>query len=110
MSDEERRRRPERLADLLPAAARRYGLEEELATARAMAAWQAIVAERLPAATGSCRLTSLRRGIAVVTADEPIVAQEIRLRAPELIGAMRDALRGSSAGPIVELRVTVRHV
>jgi predicted nucleic acid-binding Zn ribbon protein len=96
----------ERIGDLLPDAARRLGLEEELDLAAAMSAWDRVVAERIPAAVGACRLVALAQGVATVEADEPIVAQEIRLRSPELLGALRSAV-GSAPR---QLKVSVRHV
>ena len=96
----------ERLGDLLPDAARQLGLEDELELAVAMTAWQKIVAERIPAAVGACRLASLSQGVVTIQVDEPIVAQELRLRAPELVAALRSAV----SSPIRQLRVTTRHV
>jgi predicted nucleic acid-binding Zn ribbon protein len=101
-----RPRGPERLADLLPQAARDFGLEEQLEQARAAASWLKVVSERVPAAVGACRLTGLSQGVATIEADEPIVAQEIRLRSPELLAA----LRGTVGTPIRQLRVSTRHV
>lgn len=101
------RTRPERIGDLLPAAARRLGLQEELRLARAMATWQAVVGELVPAASGSSRLVRLERAVLVVEADHPIVAQELRLRAAELLAAFSAAPGGTPAG---QLRVVVRHV
>jgi predicted nucleic acid-binding Zn ribbon protein len=101
-----KRRGMESLADLLPGTAREFGLEDQLEQARAAAAWLAIVAERVPAATGACRLTDLRQGVATIQADEPIVAQEIRLRSPELLAALRKSVRT----PLRQLRITTRHV
>jgi len=75
------RRGMERLGDLLPDAARQLGLEDELELAAAMTAWQRIVAERVPPAVGACRVVALSQGVVQVEADEPIVAQELRLRA-----------------------------
>lgn len=105
---EERRShgRMERLGELLPKAARELGLDDELELAAAMAAWQRLVADRVPAAAGSCRLVGLIQGAATVEADAPIVAQEIRLRTPELLAALRAAV----STPIRQLRVTLRHV
>jgi hypothetical protein len=96
----------ERLADLLPAAAREYGLEEQLEQARLAAAWLRIVSERVPAAAGACRLIDFRLDVATIEADLPIVAQEIRLRSPELLAALRNAARVS----VRQLRVATRHV
>jgi predicted nucleic acid-binding Zn ribbon protein len=100
------RRGMERLGDLLPEAARDLGLEEELELAQAISAWQRVVAERVPAAVGSCRLVGLVQGVATVEADLPIVAQELRLRAPELTAGLRSAV----GAPVRQLRVTAGHV
>jgi predicted nucleic acid-binding Zn ribbon protein len=104
--DEDRVKGMERLADLLPAAAREYGLEEQLEQARLAAAWLRIVAERVPAAADACRLIDFRQDVATIQADLPIVAQEIRLRSPELLAALRNAARVS----VRQLRVVTRHV
>jgi len=99
-------RRPmERIGDLLPDTARRLGLEDELRLVRAAGTWSAIVAERVPAATGATRLQRLERGVLLVDADSPIVAQELRLRTAELLAAFRAAPGGLAAS---ELAVRVR--
>jgi hypothetical protein len=90
-----RRRRPDRIGDLLPGAARALGLQDELRLARAIATWDAIVAERVPPAVGACRLVRLERDALVVAADEPIVAAELRMRATELLGAFATAPGGA---------------
>ncbi len=90
-----RRRRPDRLGDLLPEAARQLGLEDELRLARAMAAWDALVAERVPPAAGACRLVRLDPDALVVAADEPIVAAELRMRALELLEGFAEAPGGA---------------
>ncbi len=100
------RRRPmERIGNLIPEAARRLGLEDELRLSRAWSTWAAIVAERAPAASGACRLVRIDGFALIVDADAPIVAQEIRLRAPELLEAFGTAPGGFRAG---EIRVRVR--
>jgi predicted nucleic acid-binding Zn ribbon protein len=104
--DESAPRRMQRLSDLLPETARQYGLEEQLDQARLAGAWEEILSERVPAAAGSCRLIGFRQDVVTVEADQPIVAQEIRLRLPELLGALRNA----SHVPVRQLRVTTRHV
>ena len=96
----------EPLADLLPETVRMFGLEEQLAQARVAAAWLKLLADRVPAAAGSCRVIELRQDVATIEADVPIVAQEIRLRAPELLAALRAATRVS----VRQLRVVTRHV
>ena len=112
MSDEggsgrSRRRPMERIGELIPEAARRLGLEDELRLARAGATWAALVAERVPPAAGACRLVKAEGGVLVVEADAPIVGKELRLRSPELLAAFRAAPGGF---PARELRVLVRRV
>ncbi len=102
------RRRPmERIGDLLPEAARQLGLEAELRLARATSTWDALVAERVPAATGACRLVGIDGTALLVEADHPIVAQELRLRTTELLEAFRTAPGGFAPSG---LRVGVRRV
>ena len=99
------RRRPMvRLGDLLPDAARGLGLEDELRLSRAMATFEQIVAERVPAAAGACRVIRIDGFALVVAADAPIVAQELRLRGPELLAAFAASPAGGGAR---ELRVIV---
>jgi hypothetical protein len=100
------RRRPmTRIGDLLPDAARGLGLEDELRLSRAMATFEAIVAERVPAAAGTCRVLRVDGFALIVEADAPIVAQELRLRATELLGAFAASPAGLGAR---ELRIHVR--
>ena len=101
-----RRRRPmSRIGDLIPSAAARLGLADELRRARAVATFDAIVAERAPAAHGACRAVRVEAEVLMVEADAPIVAQELRLHARQLVEAFRNAPAGA---PVTELRVTVR--
>ena len=102
--DVARRRRPARVGDLLPDAARQLGLEDELRLARAIATWDAIVAERVPPAAGHCRLDRVEPDAIIVVADEPIVAAELRMRAIELLAAFAAAPGGSKAR---ELRLRI---
>ena len=100
------RRRPmTRIGDLLPDAARGLGLEDELKLSRAMATFEAIVAERVPAAAGTCRVLRLDGFALVIEADAPIVAQELRIRATELLAAFAASPAGLGAR---ELRIHVR--
>lgn len=99
------RRRPMvRIGDLLPDAARGLGLEPELRLSRAMATFEQLVGERVPAAAGACRVVRIDGFVVVVEADAPIVAQELRLRAPELLAAFAATPAGGGAR---ELRVIV---
>lgn len=100
------RKRPmRRIGELIPDAARALGLEDELRLARAIATFESIVAERAPAAAGACRVIRLEAFAVDVEADAPIVAQELRMRTPELLAAFRMAPGGAG---IRDLRVHVR--
>jgi hypothetical protein len=100
------RKRPMvRLGELIPDAARALGLEDELRLSRAIATFEALVAERVPAAAGACRVIRLEGFTLDIEADAPIVAQELRLRAGELLTAFAATPGGVGAR---ELRVHVR--
>ncbi|HEY8636787.1 MAG TPA: DciA family protein [Candidatus Limnocylindrales bacterium] len=100
------RKRPMvRLGELIPDAARALGLEDELRLSRAIATFEALVAERVPAAAGACRVIRLEGFTLDIEADAPIVAQELRLRAGELMTAFAATPGGVGAR---ELRVHVR--
>jgi hypothetical protein len=107
--DEEprRRRRPmSRIGDLIPRAAARLGLEDELRRARFLATFDAIVAERTPAAHGACRALRVEADTLVVEADAPIVGQELLLNGEALATAFRTAPGGV---PVRQIRVVIRH-
>jgi hypothetical protein len=70
-----------------------------------MATFEAIVAERVPAAAGGCRVLRLDGFDLIVEADAPIVAQELRLRTAELLAAFAASPAGTGAR---ELRIHVR--
>src|SRR5919106_4455902 len=103
---EPRRRRPmSRIGELMPEAAARLGLEDELRRARFLATFDAVVAELAPAAHGACRALRIDGETLVVEADAPIVGQELLLHAGDLTAAFRRAPAGA---PVRQLRVTVR--
>jgi Dna[CI] antecedent, DciA len=95
----------QRIGDLIPTAAARLGLADELRKARAVSTFDAIVAEHAPAAHGACRALRIDGQALVVEADAPIVAQELRLRSTALVDAFRAAPAG---GDVSELRISVR--
>lgn len=101
-----RRRRPmSRIGDLIPRAAARLGLEDELRRARFLSTFDAIVAERAPAAHGACRALRVEGETLVVEADAPIVGQELLLHGEALASAFRTAPGGV---PVRQIRVVVR--
>ncbi len=95
----------ERIGTSFPRRPAHLGLEDELRLARAITTLDALVAELVPAAVGSCRLARLDGFAIVVEADDPIVAPELRLRASELLSAFARAPGGLGAR---ELRVAIR--
>ena len=103
--ERDRMRPPRRLGELLPGMATALGLEDEFRLARAMASWQRLIEERVPAAVGATEVLEIGHGTIVVGAREPIVAQEIRLRSAELLDAFRTAPGGLA---VRELKVVVR--
>src|SRR5215210_2364951 len=101
-----RRRRPmARIGDLMPQTAARLGLEDELRRARFLATFDALVAERAPAAHGACRALRVEGETLVVEADAPIVGQELVLHGDDLASAFRTAPGGAQ---VRQLRVVVR--
>ena len=107
MSEEEpRRRRPmSRIGHLIPEAAARLGLADELRRARLLATFDAIVAERAPAAHRACRAQRNEGETLVIEADAPIVGQELLLHGEDIAAAFGRAPGGA---PVRQLRVTVR--
>ena len=101
----DRRQPPKRVGELLPDVAATLGIDGELRFARQVAAWQRIVAERVPAAGGSSTLLSLQPPALVVSATSPMIAQELRLRQADLLDAFAQAPEGQK---LIELRVVVR--
>lgn len=86
------------LACMGPAAA------EQLATAQLRLAWQETVdAAGLARGTLSSRLVDQSNGVARIEASEPILAQELTLRAEALVHGVNQRLRGRP-GATIELR------
>jgi len=101
-----RKRRPvRRVSELLPGIAQQLGFEEELRYARAMASWQRLVEERVPAAAGTSSLVEIRPPLLVVSATDAGTGQELHLRSAELLDAFASAPGGQR---LLELRVVVR--
>ena len=106
MTTSDRARRPmRRVGDVLAGVASELGIDRELKVARQMAAWQRIVTERVPAASGSSLLLAVQPPALVVSATSPIVAQELHLRQSELLEAFAQAPEGLR---LLELRVVLR--
>jgi len=93
-----------RIGDLLPDAARGLGLEHELRLSRAIATFDQLIGERVPGVAGACRVARVDGPTLVVEADAPIVAQELRLRGPELLAAFVATPAGAG---VRDLRIVV---
>jgi Dna[CI] antecedent, DciA len=99
------RREMRRVGDMLGPIASELGIEEELRLARRMSAWERLVEELLPAASGSSHLLAVQPPALVVSATDNVIAQELRLRQAELLASfarLPDGVR------LIELRVVVR--
>jgi hypothetical protein len=94
-----------RIGDMLPDVAASLGIDAELKIARQMAAWERLVSERVPAATGQSRLLAVQPPALVVSAAEPRIGLELRLRQAELLAAFAQLPEGVR---LLELRVVVR--
>jgi hypothetical protein len=94
-----------RIGDLMPRAAAHLGLQDELRRARFVATFDAIVAERAPAAHGACRAIKIEGETLVVEADAPIVGQEVLLHGDDLASAFRTAPGGAD---VRQVRVVIR--
>jgi predicted nucleic acid-binding Zn ribbon protein len=104
------RKRPmRRLSDVLPEVALQLGLDEELRLSRAMASWERLVQELVPAAAGASAVLEIRPPTLVVSAADAIVAQELRLRAADLLAAFATApggVRLLELRPVIKRRAT----
>jgi len=99
-------RRPmRRVGDMLAGMAAELGLGGELRLARQMAGWERLIEEHVPAAAGGSRLLSIQPPALVVSAANPLIAQELRLRQAQLLAAFAEAPEGVR---LLELRVVVR--
>jgi hypothetical protein len=99
-------RRPmRRVGEVLPSVAATLGIDAELRLARQMATWERIVEERVPAASGASTMLAVQPPALVVSASSPMVAQELRLRQHDLLGAFTQAPEGQH---LLELRVVIR--
>ncbi|MEO6350305.1 MAG: DciA family protein [Candidatus Limnocylindrales bacterium] len=93
------------MGEVLTSVAATLGIDAELRLARQMATWERIVDERVPATSGASTMLSVQPPALVVSASSPLVAQELRLRQHELLGAFTQAPDGQH---LLELRVVVR--
>ena len=84
------------------------GAAEQIALAQARLAWQeAIAAAGLDRGGMSSRLIGVSAGTAQVEASEPILAQELNLRAEALLDAANHCMQGRPGATMVLTRVTV---
>ena len=101
----DRKRPMKRLSDVLPTVASELGLEAQLQQGRAIASWERLVAELVPAAAGATRLLEVRAPLLIVSATDAFVAQELVLRSDELLAAFAIAPGGVR---LLELRPVIQ--
>ncbi len=78
------------------------GAEEQLALAQVRLAWDEVVARAGLTAGGlESRVARIADGIAHVQASEPMLAQELTLRAEALVWAVNERMRGRPGATIV---------
>jgi hypothetical protein len=94
-----------RVSDVLPGVAAQLGLDEQLREAQAIASWERLVDELVPAAAGASRLLEIRPPQLMVSAADALTAQELRLRSEQLLAAFARAPGGSR---LLELRITIQ--
>ena len=84
------------------------GAAEQIALAQVRLAWlEAVVAAGLERGDMWSRLVRMSGGTALVEASEPILAQELNLRAEALAAAANRAMTGRPGATMVIARITV---
>ena len=84
------------------------GAAEQLALAQVRVAWAEVVDEaRLERGPLTSRVTKVTGGTAHVEASDPMLAQELKLRAEALVWAVNQRMRGRPGATIVLLGVAV---
>jgi len=84
------------------------GAAEQLATAQVRVAWAEVVdAARLERGPLSSRVTRVTGGTAHVEASDPMLAQELNLRADALVWAVNERMKGRPGATIVLRALTV---
>jgi hypothetical protein len=84
------------------------GAAEQLALAQVRLAWAEVMAEaRLERGPFTSRVHSVTGGTAQVEASDPILAQELALRADALTWAVNERMRGRPGATIVLIGVAV---
>lgn len=85
-----------------------HGAAEQIALAQTRLAWQEVVtAAGLEREGLSSRLVTVRAGIAQVQASEPILAQELGLRAESLTAAANERMKDRPGATIVLTGIAV---
>lgn len=96
------RREPERLGAGLPGVLRDLGLGESARALRIHERWEEAVG---PEVAAHCRPVALRSGVLEAHVDSSAWCQTLRLRAPELVAALRATLGDDDAPRSLWLRV-----
>jgi predicted nucleic acid-binding Zn ribbon protein len=92
---------PERTGVLVPVVLRDLGLEESARALRVVERWEEAVGEEV---ARHCRPVAVREGVLEASVDSSTWCQTLRLRAPEILEALRQVL-GDEAPRDLWLRV-----
>ena len=96
-----KRREPERLGALVPAVLRDLGFDESARALRIHERWSEAVGEEVAA---HCQPVALRSGVLETRVDSSVWCQELQLRTPALLDALRATL-GDDAPDSLWLRL-----
>jgi len=88
---------PERVGALVPSVLRDLGLDESARALRIQEAWPVAVGAEV---ASHARPVALRNGALEVAVDSSVWCQTLRLRAPELLGALARALGEDAPGSL----------
>ena len=101
MRRRDRKGQPERLGALVPRVLNDLGLAESARALRVAERWEDAVGAEI---AGHSRPDALRGGVLEVTVDSSVWCQQLQLRQPELLRALREVL-GDDAPRALWLRV-----
>ena len=92
-----RRGEPERVGDVVPQLLRDLGLDETARVLRVVERWEEAVG---PQIARHCRPTALRGDTLEASVDSSVWCQELQMRAPEILEALRRALGDDAPGKL----------
>lgn len=91
----------DRLGDLIPASLKKAGAERTVKAALVARAVEAAAAKAVPESAGGVTMTVFRNGVARVRCRSSAVAEELRLRADDVVADANAALGGDHVRKLV---------